>query len=88
MNRGTWRDAARPIIAKVIADNHDKTEKEIRRALRKAWPWGQRKRHPYEVWLDEIKRQLKEWRTLQGYASDTPLEGLPMFPKETAPRND
>ena len=29
----TWREHARPIIAKVLADNKDKTEKEIKKAL-------------------------------------------------------
>lgn len=60
MNR-TWRDSARPIIAKVLADNEGKTDKEIRRALRDAYPWGQRAMHPYKIWCDEIKvqRQLK-----------------------------
>jgi len=56
-NMKTWRDLARPIIAKVLADNKGKTEKEIRKALRDSYPWGQRAMHPYKIWCDEIKRQ-------------------------------
>lgn len=53
----TWRDTARPIIAKVLADNQDKTESEIRKALQDAYPFGERKYHPYKVWCDEIRVQ-------------------------------
>ncbi len=55
----TWREHARPIIAKVLADNKDKTDKEIRKALQDAYPYGQRKMHPYKIWCDEIKVQRK-----------------------------
>ncbi len=54
----TWREHARPIIAKVLADNKDKTEKEIKKALQNAYPYGERARHPYKIWCDEIKVQL------------------------------
>ena len=30
---------------------------ERRKALREAYPAGERKYHPYKVWLDEIARQ-------------------------------
>lgn len=54
----TWRDLARPIIARVIAENVGKNEHEIRLALQKAFPWGRRERHPYKIWCDEINVQL------------------------------
>lgn len=53
----SWRDSAAPIIAKVLKENRDKPEKEIKQALRDAYPFGQRKYHPYKIWLDEIKVQ-------------------------------
>lgn len=53
----TWREHARPIIAKTLADNKEKTEKEIKKALQNAYPYGQRKMHPYKIWCDEIKVQ-------------------------------
>lgn len=52
-----WRDQMRPIIAEVIRENQGKGERELRRALREAYPFGQRAYHPYKVWLDEIARQ-------------------------------
>jgi hypothetical protein len=54
----TWRDAARPIIRQVLAANKGKDEKEIRKALREAYPFGARQYHPYKIWLDEIKVQM------------------------------
>lgn len=57
---GTWRDIAKPIIAQVIKDNKGKTEKEIKKALREAYPFGERKYHPYKIWLDECQVQLKK----------------------------
>lgn len=54
---GTWRDSARPIIAAVLQANQGKTEREIKAALRAAYPWGQRQYHPYKIWCDEIKSQ-------------------------------
>jgi len=56
----TWREHARPIIAKVLADNKGKTDKEIRVALRNAYPYGERAMHPYKIWCDEIKFQRNQ----------------------------
>lgn len=55
--RRTWRDIAAPIIAKVLKETKGKDEKEIKKALFEAYPFGMREYHPYKVWLDEIKRQ-------------------------------
>lgn len=54
----TWRDHASPIIAKVIAETGTDDIKALRKALREAYPYGERKYHPYKIWLDEIKSQL------------------------------
>lgn len=53
----TWRDSCKPIINKVLKANEGKSEKEIRKALSDAYPFGERAYHPYKVWLDEIKVQ-------------------------------
>ena len=55
----TWRDSAKPIIQKVIFENKDKSEKEIKAALRAAYPWFPRSNHPYKIWCDEVNKQLK-----------------------------
>lgn len=53
----TWRDIAKPIIAKVLKDNRGMPERVIKKALLEAYPFGVRRMHPYKIWLDEIKRQ-------------------------------
>jgi len=65
----TWREHCRPIIAKVLADNKGKTEKEIKKALQAAYPYGERARHPYKIWCDEIKvqRNLKKKKHIQNF---------------------
>jgi len=52
----TWRDSAKPIIQKVIFENKDKSEKEIKAALRAAYPWFPRSNHPYKIWCDEVNK--------------------------------
>jgi hypothetical protein len=53
----TWRDHARPIIASVIKEfGHD--PKLLKAKLREAYPFYERKYHPYKVWCDEVRRQL------------------------------
>lgn len=54
----TWREHCSPIIAEVIRRVGKDDMKALRAALREAYPYGERKYHPYKVWLDEIKRQL------------------------------
>ena len=53
----SWRDIARPIVAKVLADTAGKPEPQIRSALFEAYPFGERRYTPYKIWLDEIRRQ-------------------------------
>lgn len=55
-----WREQCAPIIAKVIEENKGKDEKEIRKALFLVYPFGERKMHPYKIWLSECNRQLKK----------------------------
>jgi hypothetical protein len=56
----TWRDLARPIIAKVIAEVGTSDRKRLKAALREAYPWGPREYHPYKIWCNEIRVQLGE----------------------------
>jgi hypothetical protein len=60
VNHKTWRQAAAPIIAKVLTETTGQSESAIRKALRDAFPWGERAMHPYKIWLDEIRRQRKK----------------------------
>ncbi len=52
-----WRNVAYPIIRDVLDDYRVHGEKALRKALRDAYPFGERKYHPYKIWLDEIARQ-------------------------------
>jgi hypothetical protein len=57
--RSTWRDICRPIIYEVINSNPDLNEKDLKREISKAYPFGERRMHPYKIWLSEVKKQLK-----------------------------
>lgn len=59
----TWRERARPIIQQILQDTAGKEEKEITKALYDAYPFGERKYHPYKIWLDEIRVQRKLKKT-------------------------
>lgn len=67
--RETWRDKARPIIAEVLLEHAGEDEKEIRSALRDAYPWFERKYWPYKVWCDEIRRQMNKKESPQVIAA-------------------
>ena len=55
----TWRSHCAPIIRKVLLENIGKPEKQIKKALRDAYPYGQREMHPYKIWCDEIHKQRR-----------------------------
>lgn len=61
----TWRERSRPIIAKVIEAHEGKPLPEIRRALRDAYPFGQRKYWVYKAWCAEVRYQLGLPRILE-----------------------
>lgn len=54
----SWSDQAAPIIAEVIRQIDRSNLTEVRSALRKAYPFGERTCAPYRAWLREIRRQL------------------------------
>lgn len=54
----SWRECAAPIIAKVLQNTAGLSEEVIKKALFDAYPFGERKYHPYKIWLDEIRIQL------------------------------
>lgn len=55
---GHWRRTSAEIIAGVLKANEGRPEAEIRKAISEAYPFGQRKYHPYKIWLSEIARQM------------------------------
>lgn len=52
----SWRDIAKKVIAKAIED----VGPDFDKISRNYYPFGDRKYHPYHIWLDEIARQRKE----------------------------
>lgn len=56
----SWRETSREIIYRVLTETKGQDEKAIRKALKDAYPFGERAMHPYKVWLDEIKVQRKK----------------------------
>lgn len=55
----SWREEAAPIIARVIREVGTADPPALRKALREAYPWHQRRMWPYKVWLSEIQRQME-----------------------------
>ena len=78
MKESKWRTRARPVIQRVLEETKGKPEGEIRRAIRDAYPFGERRNHPYKIWLDEVSRQLR-LRNGGPPASLVPDSWLPLF---------
>lgn len=78
----TWRAAAAPIIARVIREVGNDDPAALRRALREAYPWGQRSLWPYKVWRDEIRRQLTGAGFIPREARPCPEGQMDLFTKE------
>lgn len=58
MTESHWRNKATEVIKAVIAEVGTDDEKALRSALRTAYPFGEKRYHPYKIWLDEIAVQL------------------------------
>lgn len=54
-----WRDQAIPIIRAIIERIGIDDKRALQRALSNAYPWGEKRMHPYRIWRDEIRRQLE-----------------------------
>ena len=77
-HRPSWRERAKPVIAKVLADTAGQPDADIRKALYDAYPFGPRTHHPYKIWLDEIKVQRGQ----------KPPTGTRTAPRKGAPEPD
>lgn len=53
----SWRDTAKPIIARVLKETTGQSDRDIKKALREAYPFGEREYWPYKVWCDEVRKQ-------------------------------
>ncbi len=75
--QGTRREFYRPIIARIIEAHGGVETPALRQALREAFPHPPRTHHPYQIWLDEIRQQLRALREPQTTAPVKRHEPLP-----------
>lgn len=55
-----WREHSRRVIQEIIKREGREDQDRLKKAISEAYPFGERKRHPYKIWLDEVKNQLGE----------------------------
>ena len=74
----TWRERCCDIIHDVLQRTKGMPEKDIRKALHDAYPFGERKYYPYKAWLAEIKWQ-RGGNMREGLKATKPAEGQTSF---------
>ena len=57
--KSPWRERSAQVICKVIKDNPKATIKGLHKKISKAYPFGERKYHPYKIWLDEVHKAIR-----------------------------
>lgn len=57
-----WRRKAKAVITKVIREVGSENLNELRRAISVAYPFGERRFHPYRIWVDEVRLQLAQFQ--------------------------
>ena len=72
-----WRKQAAPIIRQVIEEVGREDMRALRKALAEAYPWYEKRGHPYKIWLNEIRRQL------EGRQHNRPPRPDPVAPGQT-----
>lgn len=57
MTTKTWRDVARAVIQKALAEAEAQglDKDATKRHVNAAYPFGERAYHPYRIWLSEMK---------------------------------
>lgn len=55
--RSYFRQIAAPIVERLLREYRKRPASELRRAIRAAYPFVERRSWRYRVWLDEIHRQ-------------------------------
>lgn len=76
-----WRQQSNAVIAPLfetaLAEGWD--EARFRGELRDAYPFGERARWPYQVWLDCQRKAVALFLIATGQQPSGSLEGLPLF---------
>lgn len=73
MSSATWRQFAQRVIIQVEREHEGKSLAELKRALRNAYPFGQRQYHPYKIWCDEQSKAIAR------HPESQTTDGLPLF---------
>ena len=64
-------------------ENPDATGEELRRLINAAYPFGERKYHPYKIWLDAVKEYVGLKSKQEGQPKQAALDlgtsDLPLF---------
>jgi len=55
----SWREQSAAVIARVVAEVGTHDQKALKKALFEAYPFGERKYHPYKIWCEERAKVLK-----------------------------
>lgn len=56
----SWNQHAQAVIDAALQDfNPNATEKELREHLRRHYPYGERKYHPYKQWLQAVNKAVR-----------------------------
>jgi len=74
----TWRELARPLIARAIEEGRSLglEGKPLAKHVNAQFPWGDHAMHPYRIWLSEAKVQLGQKPAPRGARpADLPGQG-------------
>jgi len=55
--KSRWRQTANKVIARVVKENPDLPEAELRNKISDAYPFGERAYYPYTIWLSAVNQQ-------------------------------
>ncbi len=75
MHGSNWRDHSREVIAAVTKEQGITDPNALEKAIRAAYPFGERAHWPYRVFNQELRRHMQVVRDLKGVG----------LPKETGP---
>ena len=72
-----WRAYSGQVIAQVTNEVGMTNPDALEKAIRAAYPFGERAHWPYKVWLEEVRRHMAVVRDLKGVG--LPRETGPLF---------
>ncbi len=72
-----WRAYSKKVIAEVTSEIGISDPDALEKAIRAAYPFGERAHWPYKVWLKEVRRHMAVVRDLKGVG--LPREIGPLF---------